>query len=183
MASDEAPATTVAVHTADPDATRAVAAIVAMAIEPGDVVALGGELGAGKTCFVQGAARQLGVTERVVSPTFMLIRSYPDATPPIVHVDIYRLDRLRDIVDLGDEVFDAASVTFVEWGDAAASLLPDDRLDVDVLLVDPTDDHSLRRIMLTGHGTWAPRLAGIAERLSAWRGGDHDGRDGSEERS
>jgi hypothetical protein len=62
------------------------------------------------------------------------VRTYPRATPPIVHVDVYRLERLHDVLDLGDEVFADDVVTFVEWGDAIAPLLPDDRLDVEVLL-------------------------------------------------
>jgi len=157
--------------TSTPDDTRRLAAVVASEIEPGDAIVLGGELGAGKTCFVQGAARQLGVTGRVTSPTFTLIRSYPQATPPIVHVDIYRLNRLHDVVDLGDEVFDADSVTFIEWGDAAATLLPDDRLDVEMLLVDPEDVDADRQIVLRGYGSWAVRLSRLEGPLATW----HDG--------
>ncbi|MEX0831749.1 MAG: tRNA (adenosine(37)-N6)-threonylcarbamoyltransferase complex ATPase subunit type 1 TsaE [Nitriliruptoraceae bacterium] len=153
------PGTRLTLTTSTPEDTQQVAAVVASQIEPGDVIVLGGELGAGKTCFVQGAARHLGVTGRVTSPTFTLIRSYPQATPPIVHVDIYRLDRLHDVVDLGDEVFDPQSVTFIEWGDAAASLLPDDRLDVEMLLVDPQDVDAERQITLHGYGSWAARLS------------------------
>jgi len=157
--------------TSTPDDTRRLAAVVASEIEPGDAIVLGGELGAGKTCFVQGAARQLGVTGRVTSPTFTLIRSYPQATPPIVHVDIYRLNRLHDVIDLGDEVFDPGSVTFIEWGDAAATLLPDDRLDVEMLLVDPEDVDADRQIVLRGYGSWAARLSRLEGPLATW----HDG--------
>jgi tRNA threonylcarbamoyladenosine biosynthesis protein TsaE len=118
-------------RTAGPDDTRAVAAVVARHLEPGDVVALSGELGAGKTCFVQGAAVELGVDRPVTSPTFVLVRHY-EGRLPIVHCDVYRLDRLGDVLELGDEVLAPDVVTFVEWGDAIATLLPDDRIEVDL---------------------------------------------------
>ena len=111
-----------AVVTTDPEQTRRVAAVVAAACRPGDVVALAGDLGAGKTCFVQGAAASLGVERRVTSPTFMLVRTYPEATPPLVHADVYRLGRLHDVLDLGDEVFAPDAVTFLEWADAVTPL-------------------------------------------------------------
>jgi tRNA threonylcarbamoyladenosine biosynthesis protein TsaE len=118
-------------RTAGPDDTRAVAAVVARHLEPGDVIALSGELGAGKTCFVQGAAAELGVDRPVTSPTFVLVRHYAGRLP-IVHCDVYRLDRLGDVLELGDEVLAPDVVTFVEWGDAIVTLLPDDRIEVDL---------------------------------------------------
>lgn len=126
--------------TADPDQTRAVAAALAAHLRPGDVVALSGELGAGKTCFVQGAAAALGVTTPVTSPTFVLLHTYPGPVP-VVHGDVYRLGTLRDVLDLGEEVFAPDVVTFVEWGDAIAALLPDDHVEVVLAHADedPTD--------------------------------------------
>src|SRR5690625_2660991 len=117
--------------TSSPDETRASAAAVARALQAGDVVTLSGELGAGKACFVQGAARELGVEERVTSPTFVLMRHYQGRLP-IVHCDVYRLDRLHHVDDLGDEVLAPDVVTFIEWGDAIAPVLPPDRLDVEI---------------------------------------------------
>ena len=101
-------------------------------LEVGDVVALSGELGAGKTCFVQGAAAGLGVEARVTSPTFVLVREYLGRVP-MVHTDVYRLDRLVDVRDLGEDVMSPEVVTFVEWADAVAPLLPDDRLEVEIV--------------------------------------------------
>lgn len=115
--------------TTGPSATRAVAATLAGQLRPGDVVALSGDLGAGKTCFVQGAAAALGVTHPVTSPTFVLLNTYPGPVP-VVHGDVYRLGTLRDVLDLGEEVFAPDVVTFVEWGDAIAQLLPGDHLEV-----------------------------------------------------
>jgi tRNA threonylcarbamoyladenosine biosynthesis protein TsaE len=155
------------VHTTGPDETREVAARVAALLRPGDAISLTGELGAGKTCFVQGAARALGVTGRVTSPTFMLLRHYPEATPPVVHCDVYRLDRLQDVLDLGDEVLASDVVTFIEWGDAVATLLPGDRLEVE-LSVDGDADASLRQLRLVGHGAFAARIPDLAAACEAW---------------
>lgn len=173
-------------RTLDPQGTRAVGATVADAIRPGDVVALTGELGAGKTCFVQGAAAALGVAGRVTSPSFVISREY-DARIPVVHLDVYRLDSLAEVVDLGfEEIFDRCRVTFVEWGDAMSPLLPPDHLEVEFRLEDPapgTDDGpdeapaeaadgivaEPRRIAVRPHGhDWLRRLPGLAGTLAPY---------------
>ncbi len=122
---------TFALRTSDPDDTRALAAVVALLLDEGDVVALAGELGAGKTCFVQGLARGLGVEARVTSPTFVLVRVYQGRVL-LVHCDVYRLGTLQDVVDLGDDVLAPDAVTVIEWGDAIEPLLPPDRLEVTI---------------------------------------------------
>lgn len=152
-------------HTTSPVATQRLAAAVADVLRPGDAVALSGELGAGKTCFVQGAAGALGVTGRVTSPTFMLMRMYEEATPPVVHCDVYRLDHLQDVLDLGEEVLAPDVVTFIEWGDAVRPLLPDDRLEVEVLVA---GDNGTRTLHLRGHGTWALRVPDLEDRCADW---------------
>lgn len=148
-------------RTRSPDETRDLAAAVAELLRPGDVVAFTGELGAGKTCFVQGAARELGVEGRVTSPTFMLMRSYPGEID-VIHVDVYRLDNLAEIRDLGEEVFGPDAVTFLEWGDAVEALLPDDHLEVEIVLGDELDD---RVVAFCGHGAWADRLPELEAHL------------------
>ncbi len=168
-------------RTLDPEGTRAVGATVADAIRPGDVVALTGELGAGKTCFVQGAAVALGVTDRVTSPSFVISREY-DARIPVVHLDVYRLDSLAEVVDLGfEEIFDRDRVTFVEWGDAMSPLLPPDHLEVEFRMEDPVpgalaDDGVLaepRRIAVRPHGhDWLRRLPALTGALAAYRAAD-----------
>lgn len=154
--------------TDDADATRTVGAAVAAHLRPGDVVALAGELGAGKTCLVQGVARALGVEAAVTSPTFVLVKTYAGRLR-LVHVDVYRLDRLQDVIDLGDEVFAPDAVTMVEWGDAVAAVLPDDRLDVELVLADPADLDATRRLLhVTGHGSWERRLGDLADALDGF---------------
>ena len=156
-----------------PDDTQQLAATVAGALRPGDVVALTGELGAGKTCFVQGAARALGVTERVTSPSFVLRREY-EGTVPILHMDIYRLETLQEIVDIGyEEVFDATRVTFIEWGDAMSPLLPSDHLELEFRLppaaVESAPGEEDRRIVVRPRGEdWLRRLAGLRTGLAPW---------------
>lgn len=161
------------VRTAGRRDTQRLAAAVAADLHPGDVVALSGELGAGKTCFVQGAAAALGVEVAVTSPTFVLERIYPGRVP-VVHVDVYRLGSLQDVLDLGEEVFAADVVTFVEWGDAVASLLPPDRLEVvlthAVAATDPPDPEALdqpRDVTLRSHGRLADRHHALVDRANA----------------
>jgi len=158
-------------RTRGPDDTQAIAAAVAELLVPGDAVALSGELGAGKTCFVQGAARALGVEGRVTSPTFTLVRSYAGRLP-VVHCDVYRLDRLRDVLDLGDDVLAPEVVTFVEWGDTITALLPDDRLDVELYLADPDAPDGDRLLRVRVYGRWEARLSELTAACAAWRDGD-----------
>ena len=113
----------------DPAATKRAAAEVAETLRPGDVVLLEGELGAGKTTFVQGLAAALGVTVPVTSPTFTLMNVYPTARGfDLVHVDAYRLERLSEVTDLAlAEMLDEGAVAVVEWGERAAAALPGSR--------------------------------------------------------
>ncbi|MDP8970954.1 MAG: tRNA (adenosine(37)-N6)-threonylcarbamoyltransferase complex ATPase subunit type 1 TsaE [Actinomycetota bacterium] len=159
-----------------PDDTKRLAATVGEALRAGDVVALTGELGAGKTCFVQGAARALGVTERVTSPSFVLRRQY-EGRFPILHLDVYRLETLQDVVELGyEDALDRAHITFIEWGDAMSPLLPPEHLEVEFRLPRPPDpaqpdhdtDERLVRVRARGDD-WLRRMAGLAVDLQPWR--------------
>lgn len=116
------------VSTSSADETRAVGAGIAGMLRPGDVVLLVGSLGAGKTTFVQGLVAALGGEEPVTSPTFTLARTYR-TTPPVTHVDLWRLERLQEVVDLAlDEVLDDGGVVVAEWGEAAEPLYGADSL-------------------------------------------------------
>lgn len=155
------------VETRDPERTRALASAIAPLLVAGDVVALAGELGAGKTCLVQGLAAGLGVAERVTSPTFVLVRSYRGRLP-LVHCDVYRLERLADVTDLGDEVMDPDAVTCIEWGDTVAPLLPEDLLTLEVAI----DGDGARRITVATRGaSWDARHEELAAALAPWRAG------------
>lgn len=149
-----------------PEDTRAVGEAVASLLRPGDAVALTGELGAGKTTFVRGAARGLGFDGNVASPTFTLVREYQGRLP-VYHVDVYRLERVQDVLDLGlDEMIAEGGVLFVEWGDAVEGLLPDDHLLVELTV--PGEDEA-RRLVLTGMGrSWAMRWERLERLTEPW---------------
>lgn len=151
---------------ATPAATHAVGSAVATVLVAGDVVSLAGPLGAGKTRMVQGIAAGLGVEGRVTSPTFVLARRYAGRLP-LVHCDVYRLERTGDLVALDDDLLADDVVTCVEWGDAVAAALPAERLEIVLRpLPDGTDVASPREVTLSGHGpTWARRWDDLAARL------------------
>jgi tRNA threonylcarbamoyladenosine biosynthesis protein TsaE len=116
------------VVTRAPEDTRALGERLGLTLAAGDVVGLIGELGAGKTCFVQGLVRGLGATAHATSPTFVLVNQYRGRVP-VHHVDVYRVDSLAELLDLGlPELFAGDGVTVVEWADKLGSLLPDDAI-------------------------------------------------------
>jgi tRNA threonylcarbamoyladenosine biosynthesis protein TsaE len=116
----------VEVVTASPDETEALAARLAERLSPGDVVTISGELGAGKTTFVRGAARALGVTGPVSSPTFTIGHRY-EAPTPVAHLDLYRIAGLEP-EEWGDlEPYFDGTVAFVEWPEHGGDWLPDAR--------------------------------------------------------
>jgi len=154
-----------------PKETRAAAAQIATLLQPRDIVLLSGELGSGKTVFVQGLAAGLGVNERVTSPTFTLPRSYA-ATIPLVHVDVYRLDRVQELFDLGLDEFGDDAVLAVEWGDAVSSHLPGDRLEVELAMTGPDrakDDDRFVTMTLQGRSWWRRRDALLAVLTGVWQ--------------
>lgn len=107
-----------------PEETQRLGEALGRRLKAGDVVATIGELGAGKTCFLQGLARGLGVTETATSPTFVLINQYRGRLP-VYHVDAYRTTSLTELLDLGlEEFFYGEGVTVVEWADKLLPLLP-----------------------------------------------------------
>lgn len=106
---------------------------LARTLSPGDVVALQGQLGAGKTRLVQAIAAELGCSQAfVVSPTFTLIHEY-DGQLPVYHVDAYRLKNSDEFLDMGgDELLNGDGVCLIEWADRIGDLLPQDHLRIDI---------------------------------------------------
>jgi tRNA threonylcarbamoyladenosine biosynthesis protein TsaE len=146
--------------THDAAETHALGQRLGTILRAGDVVVLDGELGTGKTVLAKGIAVALGITEPVVSPTFTVVREY-DAPTPLVHVDVYRLDHLQELHDLGfDDLVGEEAVTLVEWGDRVSAVLPGDRLRVLLEAGDGDDD---RVVSIDAAGiTWAERLDALA---------------------
>ena len=114
---------------------------------PGMVICLDGELGSGKTVFVKGFAKALGIVETVTSPTFSLVKEYPDGEMPLYHMDVYRLDEDNNIGV--EDYFNMAGVCIVEWPEMIEDRLPEERLDVTFKVI----DDNTRVLVFTPHGT------------------------------
>lgn len=98
---------------------------IAANLQPGSVLALVGDLGAGKTCLVQGILTGLGATEPVASPTFTIVHEYLTGRIPVYHFDLYRLRHPAELLDLGwDDYLDRPGIVIVEWADKFPDLLP-----------------------------------------------------------
>jgi tRNA threonylcarbamoyladenosine biosynthesis protein TsaE len=149
-----------------------VGAALALLLRASDVVALSGDLGAGKTAFVQGIARGLGSADHVASPTFTLVRQYDGGRLQILHMDVYRLDRIQDVLDLGfDELLDGAGVVLIEWGDMIEGILPVDHLVVR-LTFPGGSEADLRAMEFDPRGDrWADRAEAVRTMLEPWRDG------------
>ena len=149
--------------------TQALGECLGGALQPGDVVALSGELGSGKTTFIQGLARGLGLDPQAVkSPTFVLMREYPGETP-LVHVDGYRLEGPPSVswLDL-DLIFSPRKVTVIEWAERFGPLLPEPHLAVQLSHVSA----NRRRLNFVLSG---PRADALAERLRSAGSNAHTG--------
>jgi len=153
-------------HTNSPEQTKALAASLAVLVTPGDLLVLAGDLGAGKTAFVQGFGAALEVVEPVTSPTFTLANRYQGRLE-VNHLDVYRLEQLDEIKELGIyELIDGPGVTLIEWGDAIVPVLGPDFLEVR-LSFGPGDDD--RIIDATAVGPrWSARRRIVAEALAPW---------------
>lgn len=109
------------------------------------IIALHGDLGAGKTCFVRGLARELGISQPITSPTFTIVQEYPSQRP-LYHIDLYRLADPDEMLDLGfDEYLTQAAVVAIEWAERAGDLLPEDTVHV---TLEPGDEDDQRRITI-----------------------------------
>lgn len=109
--------------------TRAIGLSIADAAEPGDIIALTGDLGTGKTALTKYIAEGLGVTEEVISPTFTIVREYRSGRLPLYHFDVYRLSGPEEFYDAGaEEYLEDNGVSVIEWADIVADALPGDSL-------------------------------------------------------
>ena len=142
----------------DEKATQALAARLAALARPGDVLALKGELGAGKTCFARGFIRARGGDEAVPSPTFTLAQIYELPNGTVWHFDLYRLRFPENAWELGIEDAFRDGISLIEWPERLERLLPAHRLEIALEFGAAPD---ARRAVLSAEDVWAARLSGF----------------------
>jgi tRNA threonylcarbamoyladenosine biosynthesis protein TsaE len=143
----------------DEAATVALASRVAALVVPGDIIALKGDLGAGKTSFARAFIRACGdAHQEVPSPTFTLVQIYETDAVTIWHFDLYRLNAAEEAWELGIEEAFASGVSLIEWPERLKSLLPQRRLEI---TLDFGDFPQARRAFLVSDAGWRARLAGV----------------------
>ena len=137
------------IESAGPEVTRRLAARLGRLLAPGDVIALRGELGAGKTCFVQGLARGLGIAPRdISSPTFTIMRECRGRLA-LYHIDLYRIGDASELGELGLESYlSGDGVCAVEWMDRFPALMPPERIDVELRI----QGAKTRELLFEGQG-------------------------------
>ncbi|MBR3504634.1 MAG: tRNA (adenosine(37)-N6)-threonylcarbamoyltransferase complex ATPase subunit type 1 TsaE [Clostridia bacterium] len=152
-------------RTDSPEATTEFGRALGGRLQPGDVILLGGGLGAGKSVLARGLARGLGITQAMPSPTFTLMQPYQGRIP-FYHFDLYRLDDPDQFYEAGlDEFVGGDGAAVVEWP-GCADLSPEPRMDITLSRCEDSDDARLISLELVGLDG---RRAGILESLSQWR--------------
>ena len=154
------------VHLKDEAATKSLAVALARIVKPGDVIALWGDLGCGKTAFARAFINALpgpdgkSVKEDVPSPTFTIVQIYERSPADVWHLDLYRLESPEDVIELGLEDVWGEAIFLIEWPSRMASLLPEERLDL-TLKFDEECLTTGRMASIDAHGHWRERIAGV----------------------
>ena len=115
---------------------------------PGMIICLDGELGSGKTVFVKGFAKSLGLEETITSPTFNIVKEYTSGEMTLYHMDVYRLEDGDESIGFND-YFNSDGVSIIEWSELISDILPEERLDIKFKVI----DENTRIIKLTPHGS------------------------------
>lgn len=119
-----------------PQETLYIGERMAKFLSPGNFISLTGDLGAGKTLFVQGIAKGLGIEDNVTSPTFTIIHEYTDGRLPLYHMDVYRINGIQEMENLGyEEYFYGQGVSIVEWGNLVSDIIPEEHLWLDFKVI------------------------------------------------
>lgn len=153
----------ISLETESAEETRRLGERLASTLEPGDIVLLTGDLGAGKTTLIQGVARGLEIHEQVTSPTFVIVREYRGFIP-LYHVDAYRLEKPSELSELGyEEFWHLPGIVMIEWGEKVASFFEPDLLQVNMRL-SSADDR--RQVELCAVGDrWQEKLAKLERNM------------------
>lgn len=115
---------------------------------PNMVICLDGELGSGKTIFVKGFAKALGIDENITSPTFNVVKEYPNGELPLYHMDVYRLEEDDNTIGFND-YYTSGGITIIEWADIIKDRLPEERLEIKFKII----DENTRVLNITAYGT------------------------------
>ncbi len=145
--------------TTSPESTKQLAATLAPYVHPGDTIVLSGDLGAGKTQFVQGLAAALGIRDDILSPTFNILLAYPGAPGglPLYHFDLYRLDDADQLEDIGFyETVDRDGVSLIEWGEKFLDAMPYSYLEINIR--HDRDESNDRKVTVRAVGDRARQL-------------------------
>ena len=157
-----------AVRTRSAAETMSLGARVGDLLRPGEVLLLVGDLGTGKTTFVQGLATGLGIDGRPRSPTFTMVHSYDGGRYPLVHVDLYRCDNSTEVSSLGlEELLEPPAVAAVEWGEKATRVVGDHYLELAFSWEDEAGDDT-RTIRFLPVGRWQGRMGELSDAVRAW---------------
>ena len=141
------------------NATRLLASQLADLARPKDILALNGDLGAGKTTLARAFIRAIGGDCEVPSPTFMLVQVYEFSSINIYHFDLYRIEDYEEIIELGVEEAFSDGVSLIEWPDRMGNYIPLERLDISL---NSSLDEDCREVILVGHGaSWIKRLSKV----------------------
>ena len=154
---------TFSVQLADEAAMHRFMRDIALALQPGDLITLSGDLGAGKSTFARALIRHFAGDEsiEVPSPTFTLVQAYELENLTVVHADLYRLGSAAELAELGFDDFPEDALVLLEWPDRAGNLLPPDRLDI-AFTMSPPRGETFRHVQVTGHGAFGARAARMA---------------------
>lgn len=149
---------TLRIVTHSPEETRHLGRLLGQNVQSGDLLLLSGPLGAGKTCLVQGIAFGLGIEEYARSPSFVIATRYRGRLD-LYHIDLYRLDDLREVIDLGlEEYLTAEGVCVVEWAEKAATLFPQEHIWIELAYGEGEEE---RHVHLTARGRRYEKLLNV----------------------
>jgi len=157
---------TLNIHLKNTKETLKLGEIIGKSLNPGSIIALVGDLGAGKTVLVKGIAKGLGVDEEPNSPTFVIMNSY-EGRIPLYHFDLYRIADEDELIAIGyEEFFYGEGVAAVEWADRVESIFPGHTIKIEIKIPesDTEDSETMRDIRIEGTSKWVSSFKNTAER-------------------
>jgi tRNA threonylcarbamoyladenosine biosynthesis protein TsaE len=158
--------TTFALISASPEQTQEIGQAIGRSLQPGDVICLDGDLGAGKTTMCAGIGAGWGASEALTSPTYVIVHEHEQAGRKLYHIDAYRLDKEADAESVGlDDIFDGSSIVLIEWPEKVKAWLPKDALWI--TLKASNNVVSIRRMELEATGERAAALLDVVQKASA----------------